>query len=159
MHGMQKEHSSRPAQSAATHQNLLGHLLRDTPGEQGQRSLKILPPARTEKPRGSPARAPGQRPELLKVRKGHVVGLKPPGSKWQLAVVVRATQQGRATHACPASLWDPGMKVTSDTRLAGAQVAVLPPEWAGNQELAAELEDQRFPFLEDLREAVVGREA
>ena len=43
------------------------------------------------------------------------------------------------------------------TRLAGGTVAVLPPEWAENQELAVELEDQRFPFLEDLREAVVGR--
>ena len=95
----------------------------------------------------------------LKVRKGHVVGLKnPEGGRWHLAVVIRATQKGRATHACPASSWGTA-KATADTRLAGGTVAVLPPEWAENQELAVELEDKRFPFLEDLREAVVGRKA
>ena len=94
----------------------------------------------------------------LEVRHGHVVGLKQPGSKWQLAVVIRATMEGKAIHACPASQWATA-KATADTRLAGAQVAVLPPEWAEDQELAAELEDQRFPYLEDLREAVVGWKA
>ncbi len=94
----------------------------------------------------------------LKVRKGHVVGVKQPeGGRWQLAVVVRATKEGRAIHACPASEWDPGMKVTSDTRLAGAQIAVLPPEWAEYQTLASELEERRFPYLEELQEALEER--
>ena len=95
----------------------------------------------------------------LKVRKGHVVGVKhAEGGRWHLAMVVRATQEGKAIHACPASEWAT-TSATADTRLAGGTVAVLPPEWAENQELAAELEEQRFPFLEDLREAVVGRKA
>ena len=95
----------------------------------------------------------------LVVRKGHVVGLKnPEGGRWHLAVVVQATQKGKAIHACPASSW-PTAKATAATRLAGGTVAVLPPEWAENQELAVELEDKRFPYLEELGEAVVGRKA
>ena len=93
----------------------------------------------------------------LKVRKGHVVGLKPEGGRWQLAVVVRSTQAGKATHVCPASSWDPRQRATSATRLAnGTTVAVLPFEWAENQGLAviAELEGMRFPYLEELREAL-----
>ena len=90
----------------------------------------------------------------LKVRKGHVVGIKhPEGGRWKLAVVVRATMEGKAIHACPASSWTPQTTATKDTRLAGT-VAVLPPEWAENQKLAAEFEDERFAFLEDLREAL-----
>ena len=55
--------------------------------------------------------------ELI-VRKGHVVGMKhPEGGRWQLAVVVRATRQGKAIHACPASAWTPERPATSDTRL------------------------------------------
>ena len=51
-----------------------------------------------------------------------------------------------------------GLRGTSDTRLGtGATVAVLPPEWAGNQALAAELEDKRFPYLEERREALTPR--
>ena len=92
----------------------------------------------------------------LKVRKGHVVGMKhPEGGRWQLAVVVRATLQGKAIHACPASSWTPQLPATAATRLAGT-VAVLPPEWAENQELASEFEDERFPYLEDLRECLSG---
>ncbi len=88
----------------------------------------------------------------LVVRKGHVVGVKhPEGGRWHLAVVVQATKKGKAIHACPASSW-PTAKATADTRLVGAQVAVLPPEWAENQELAAELEEKRFPYLGELRE-------
>ena len=91
----------------------------------------------------------------LKVRKGHVVGLKQPDGGWQLAVVVRATQGGRATHACPASSWDPGVKATSATRVSDGTIAVLPPQWAQDQGLAMELAEIRFFYdLEDLRQVL-----
>ena len=93
--------------------------------------------------------------ELLKVRKGHIVGLKQPDGGWQLAVVVCASQGGRATHACPASSWDPGLKATSATRLSGETIAVLPPEWAQDQGLGRKLAKIRFfSDLEDLRQAL-----
>ena len=73
-------------------------------------------------------------------------------------MVVRSTREGRATHVCPASAWD-RLRATSATRLGnGVTVAVLPLEWAENQGTAmiGELEGMRFPFLEELRQALEG---
>ncbi len=95
--------------------------------------------------------------ELLKVRNGHVVGLRQPEGGWELVVVVRATHGARATHVCPASAWEPGLKATSANRLSGGTIVVLPPEWAEDQglALAAELAETRFfSDLEELRQTL-----
>ncbi len=100
---------------------------------------------------------PDRHPEM-KVRRGHVVALQQAEDRWQLAVVVRATFAGKATHACSARSWEQ-QPATSTTRLSSETVAVLPPEFARDHALAqrAEFTDVQFEDLEELRQALVSR--
>ena len=84
-----------------------------------------------------------------------MVALQLTDGGWQLALVIRATHEGRATHAGPASSWEP-KRATSTTRLSSETVAVLPPEFARDHALAqrAEFADVQFEDLEELRQAL-----
>ena len=87
------------------------------------------------------------------VRNGHVVGLQEPGEKgWRLVTVLRATDEGRATHVCAASVWGKEKPLAKNQLSSGMKIVVLPPEWALDQAFAliAELAGIRFANLADL---------
>ena len=92
----------------------------------------------------------------IKVRKGHVVGLQQADGSWQLAIVVRATHEGRSTHAISACSREP-QRARSGTRLSSETVVVLPPELAKDHavKLLSEFADVHFAHLEDLRQRLV----
>ena len=93
----------------------------------------------------------------MKVRQHHVVGLRLTDGGWKLAVVVKATHEGRATHASPAGSQEP-QRATSRTKLSrDSVVAVLPPEWAKDRAVAllSEFAGIRFDDLEDLAQKLV----
>ncbi len=89
----------------------------------------------------------------LIVRRGHVVGWQPEGEGWKLVAVVRATHEGRATHVCPVSSWGQ-QKATSATRLSGGKIAVLPPQWAQDQEWVRDLAQVSFSDLKALEKSL-----
>ena len=93
------------------------------------------------------------------VRKGHVVGWKKRRKKWTLALVIRATHKGRATHVCAPGEWNQKVekKPRAEDRLSpDMKIAVLPPEWAQDQELAVRAEEAGMEFRdwEDLQAAL-----
>ena len=89
------------------------------------------------------------------VRRGHVVAWqRQPEGGWQLVAVVRATNEGKATHACSVSSWGQP-KATSATRLSGGKIAVLLPELAQDQEwVTDDLALVSFEDLKSLRQAL-----
>ena len=88
------------------------------------------------------------------VRNGHVVALQDPGADegWRLVTVLRATNQGRATHVCAPTSWGEEKPLAENQLSEGMKIAVLPPEWAQDQGLAvlAELAEEWFDDLDDL---------